>query len=65
MLLDELTPAEQEAWEELRAAERAAELARLRWWAVSEAPRRKTRLRLVESVGETRDARDARSFPWS
>lgn len=54
---DELTPAELEAWDELRAAERAAELARLRWWAVSEAPRRRTRLRLVDPVGEPCDAR--------
>jgi hypothetical protein len=57
MLLDELTPAEQEAWDALRAAERAAELARLRWWAVSEAPRRRAHLRPVEPVGEPCDAR--------
>ncbi len=57
MLSDELTPAELEAWDELRAAERAAELARLRWQAISETPRRKSRLRLVDPVGEPCDAR--------
>lgn len=57
MRTDELTPAELEAWDELRAAERAAELARLRWQAISEAPRRKPRLRLVDPAGEPCDAR--------
>jgi hypothetical protein len=58
MLLDELTPAEQEALSEVEAAERELELARLRFVAVTSqrrAPRR--RLWIVPPEGEPCDAR--------
>ncbi len=48
MLLDELTPAEQEALSEVEAAERELELARLRFVAVtSERQARRRRLWIV------------------
>lgn len=56
MLQSELTPAEREAWEELRDAERALELAQLRWLAVTEGPRRRLHLRLVEPISGERNA---------
>jgi hypothetical protein len=60
MLLDEPTPAEQEAWNEVDAAERELELAQLRLAAVLERGwrRRRGHLRLVGSgEGEPCDAR--------
>jgi hypothetical protein len=60
MLLDELTPAEQEAWDEVAEAERALELAQLRLMGVTERSRRRRRgyLRLLPPPdGEPCDAR--------
>jgi hypothetical protein len=50
--LEELTPAEREAWGEVEAAERALELAQLRLMAVTERSRRRRgHLRLVLTTG--------------
>jgi len=57
--LEELTPAEQEAWGEVEAAEHALELAQLRLMAATErtSRRRRGHLRLVlASEAQGRDA---------
>jgi hypothetical protein len=58
MLSDELTPAEQEAWDEVREAELALELAQLRLWTVTDQERRPARghLRVIDG-GEACDSR--------
>jgi hypothetical protein len=58
MFLDDLTPAEQEAWEEVQEAEQALELAQLRWWTVTDQQRRPARghLRMIDG-GKSCDRR--------
>jgi hypothetical protein len=46
MLSDELTPAEQEAWREVREAEQALELAQLRLWTITSQQGRRERRHL-------------------
>jgi hypothetical protein len=58
MYADDLTPAEQEAWDEVREAELALELAQLHWWTVTYEQRRPVRghLRVIDG-GQPCDGR--------
>jgi hypothetical protein len=66
MLLDNLTPAEQEAWNEVRDAELALELAQLRFWTVTDQQRRPARghLRIIDGGRPTTPPADAVSIRW-
>jgi hypothetical protein len=58
MYADDLTPAEQEAWDEVQEAELALELAQLRLWTVTDEQRRPARghLRVIDG-GKSCDSR--------